>query len=149
MCVCLCVWVSCQVEHLAVCSQLDHVADGGHQQSQVTGLSTIKITPNVGVCEGVWVTLLVYVWLDVCMCGFCSKNMYIYRDRYWFILQRDREGESWQDILRLWEHRMGTKMSENRGEQTTEVENRKQMGRRDSDTVKSPWQLPDFAILPF
>lgn len=39
---------------------------------------------------------------------------------------------------------MGTKMSDNKGRQLTEVENRRQTGRRDPETVKSLWQLPDF-----
>lgn len=50
---------------------------------------------------------------------------------------RERE-KSWQDILRLREHRIGTKMSDNKGKQIIEVENRKKMRRRDSETVKSP-----------
>lgn len=40
--VCMPVWVSCQIEHLAVCSQLDHVTDGGHKQSLVTRLKNDK-----------------------------------------------------------------------------------------------------------
>lgn len=60
------IWVSCQTEHLVVRSQLDHVADGGHKQSQVTGLNTIKITLNVGVCAAFGVAIRVSDFVYVC-----------------------------------------------------------------------------------
>lgn len=86
-------WVSCQFEHLAVCSQMDHVADGGHKQSQVTGLNTIKITLNVGVCVGVLTCYLCYcvctVYVSMCRCY--DKKINKRRSRNWFILQREKE----------------------------------------------------------
>lgn len=34
MCVDVSVWVSCQIDDYAICSHLDHVADGGHKSPE-------------------------------------------------------------------------------------------------------------------
>lgn len=105
---CVSVWVSCQVEHLAVSSQLDRVADGGHKQSQVTGLNTIKITLTVGVCVGVGAVIPVYVYC-MSVCVGAMKNGEVEIDLFSREKERERAGEIYKDSERESKRRMGTK----------------------------------------
>lgn len=89
VCICVCMHTSCQAEHLAACSQL---ADGGHKQSQVAGLSTIKISDRRCMCG---IMRCVYVSMYRCSGKTKQKRIHVGGMDLFF---REIGGDGWHYI---------------------------------------------------